>query len=377
MKYKIPKSTIRSFIDVLREIKRNLESINKDTLKEKENVSIDFLISDEALKSKDEEEKIKLKYDLCNLVLEIIKKLQIAIDKLIRAYEQGELKEYIPFFDVIVACLGTQNEFVAMIILDVIKNNAKYNIDKNNAPLEIKMASLIEEYQIKGDGDELTKLQNTNEFLQTYAMYLANAHQVIKYLTGEPDDFKQLNRQVEFMKSSLNSLPTAYAAYLKTKQKKNEYVLSLTPVYTENNEVKYYMDNGKVLHLCDPKTFNELLIKQGYSDNARYSMLKKMIKDIKNSSTDEAVLNREKLVGDTLAMIGLEYFEKWKYVSQKKKYYSYDILEDFYKYFYMVPEIDEGYGFTSDDIIEFMKMELEIVYERMTGKTRKITRKEF
>ena len=33
----------------------------------------------------------------------------------------------------------------------------------------------------------------------------------------------------------------------------------------------------------------------------------------------------------------------------------------------MVSGIDEGYGYTNDDINEFMLMELDIVYARMNG----------
>ena len=38
MEYKIPKSTIRSFIDVLKDTKRTLEVIKVETTKEKESV---------------------------------------------------------------------------------------------------------------------------------------------------------------------------------------------------------------------------------------------------------------------------------------------------------------------------------------------------
>ena len=141
----------------------------------------------------------------------------------------------------------------------------------------------------------------------------------------------------------------------------------MPPVFTENNEVKYYMSSGKVLHLCEPKMFNDLLIKNGYSDKARYTMLKKMIMDISMPSKEEGVIAKENLVADTLAKIDVKYKIKWSYIRQNEKYYSYDILKEFYKYFYMVSGIDEGYGYTNDDINEFMLMELDIVYARMNG----------
>ena len=79
MEYKIPKSTIRSFIDVLKDTKRTLEIIKIETTKEKESVSTRFLISNQKIKSKEEEQEIKLEFDLCNLVLKIIDKLFIGI----------------------------------------------------------------------------------------------------------------------------------------------------------------------------------------------------------------------------------------------------------------------------------------------------------
>lgn len=366
MEYKIPKSTIRSFIDVLKETKRTLEIIKVETTKEKESVSTRFLISDQNIKNKEEEQEIKLEFDLCNLVLKIIDKLELTIDKLISSYNQKEFKEYIPFFDVIVACLGTQNDFVAMIILDVIKSNARFCSNRYNETLEKKMASLIEGYQIKANSKD-DKVKNTDEFIKAYTKYLQNGYQVIKYLTNDRDYSKQMNKQVEFMKNSLSSLPTSYALYTEINKKKNEYVTSNASVFTENNEVKYYMNSGKVIHLCEPKMFNDLLIKNDYSDKARYTMLKKMIMDISMPSKEEGVMARENLVADTLAKIDVKYKIKWSYIRQNEKYYSYDILKEFYKYFYMVSGIDDGYGYTNDDINEFMLMELDIVYARMNG----------
>ena len=306
MEYKIPKSTIRSFIDVLKDTKRTLEIIKIEKTKEKESVSTRFLISNQKIKSKEEEQEIKLEFDLCNLVLKIIDKLELAIDKLISSYNQKEFKEYIPFFDVIVACLGTQNDFVAMIILDVIKSNARFSSNRYNETLEKKMASLIEGYQIKASSKD-DKVKNTDEFIKVYNKYLQNGYQIIKYLTKDVDYSKELNKQVKFMQDSLDNLPSSYALYTEINKKKNNYVTSNAPVFTENNEVKYYMSSGKVLHLCEPKMFNDLLIKNGYSDKARYTMLKKMIMDISMPSKEEGVIAKENLVADTLAKIDVKY----------------------------------------------------------------------
>ena len=109
------------------------------------------------------------------------------------------------------------------------------------------------------------------------------------------------------MQDSLENLPSSYALYTEINKKKNNYVTSNAPVFTENNEVKYYMSSGKVLHLCEPKMFNDLLIKNGYSDKARYTMLKKMIMDISMPSKEEGVIAKENLVADTLAKIDVKY----------------------------------------------------------------------
>ena len=124
------------------------------------------------------------------------------------------------------------------------------------------------------------KVKNTDEFIKAYNKYLQNGYQIIKYLTKDVDYSKELNKQVKFMQDSLENLPSSYALYTEINKKKNNYVTSNAPVFTENNEVKYYMSSGKVLHLCEPKMFNDLLIKNGYSDKARYTMLKKMIENM-------------------------------------------------------------------------------------------------
>ena len=194
MEYKIPKSTIRSFINVLKDMKMNLEAIRKETLKDKRKVEVDFLISEN--KDKKVEQDDKIKFQLYSLVLDIINRLEMTIDKLIVSYERGNLEEYIPLFDVIIAGLGTQNDFVIMIILDVIKHNAKFNKDKYNESLEKIMTSLVSDYQIKGS-DTLTKEENTRKFLEAYRKYLEKGYQIIAYLNGSADSAKNIEKQVE------------------------------------------------------------------------------------------------------------------------------------------------------------------------------------
>ena len=362
MEYKIPKSTIRSFIDVLRDTKINLNAIKNNTNKEKEKISTQFLISDGALKNKDEEEEIKCKFDLCNLILNIITKLELTIDKLINSYNEGVIKEYIPLFDVIVASLKTENDFATMIILDVIKSNAKFNNKGFNGPLEEGMASLIEEYQIKGSDNKI-KESNTKTFLDLYQKYLQNGYLVIRYLTGNNNNAKRIENQILYMKNSLEDLPSSYLLYTKKNNEKKELVLNNTPVFTENNEIKYYMDGGKVLHLCDPKEFYDLLIQNGYSSKACYSMLKKMIKEIKYSDDE---IKRFELVSKALKN-DIESQKKWEYVWSKAQFCPRDLLKDIYNYFYMVSGIDDGYGYSNADILELMVMELDILYARMDG----------
>ena len=359
MEYKIPKSTIRSFINALKDMKINLEAIKKETLKDKKEVEVDFLISENKDKKREQDDRVK--FQLYSLVLDIINRLEITIDKLIVSYTRGKLEEYIPLFDVIVAGLDTQNDFVIMILLDVIKHNAKFNKDKHNESLEKVMASLICDYQIKGN-DPFTKKENKECFLEAYRKYLEKGYQVIAYLNGFTDKTKKQEKQVKFMQDSLESLPHSYELYIKKVSEKKEYVPNNTPIFTESNEVKYYLDGGKVLHMCDPKEFNDLLIKNGYSTNARYSMVGKMIKEISCFEDKEL---KNKLVGDTFRKLGQEYQEKWEYVCEKAIYCPRDILKDIYDYFYMIPGVDLGYGYTNDDIYNMMIIELLDVYDRL------------
>ena len=164
------------------------------------------------------------------------------------------------------------------------------------------------------------------------------------------------------MQDSLESLPHSYELYIKKVSEKKEYVPNNSPIFTESNEVKYYLDGGKVLHMCDPKEFNDLLIKNGYSTNARYSMVGKMIKEISCFEDKEL---KNKLVGDTFRKLGQEYQEKWEYVCKKAIYCPRDILKDIYDYFYMIPGVYLGYGYTNDDIYNMMIIELLDVYDRL------------
>lgn len=357
MEYKIPKSTIRGFIDVLKDMKLNLAKLEKITEKELQDIKVGYLA-----KKADDNTNYRKKFEECSLVIDIIGKLDNSVNKLIDNYGKEDFLEYVPFFDVIVASISAENEFFIMIILDIIKNNAKLLGDEFNKKLEINLACLLDGYQIKGNTLE-EKEKNTKAFLEIYAEYLNNGYTVISFLNNNQMTFKDKQKQVDFMQTSLEKLPVVYELYAKKEKTKIEFVSSLTPVYTEMNEVKYYIDGGKVLHLCDPKEFNELLIKNGYSDKARYDMLRKMIKEISGRPKEQSY----SLIGDVLKKIKANYSLMWNYVSTVSQYLEYDILKDFYEYYYMVPGIDLGYGYTKEDILEIMAMELESVYKRMGG----------
>lgn len=357
MEYKIPKSTIRGFIDVLKDMKLNLAKLEKITEKELQDIKVGYLA-----KKADDNTNYRKKFEECSLVIDIIGKLDNSINKLIDNYGKEDFLEYVPFFDVIVASISAENEFFIMIILDIIKNNAKLLGDEFNKKLEINLACLLDGYKIKGNTLE-EKEKNTKAFLEIYAEYLNNGYTVISFLNNNQMTFKDKQKQVDFMQTSLEKLPVVYELYAKKEKTKIEFVSSLTPVYTEMNEVKYYIDGGKVMHLCDPKEFNELLIKNGYSDKARYDMLRKMIKEISGRPKEQSY----SLIGDVLKKIKANYSLMWNYVSTVSQYLEYDILKDFYEYYYMVPGIDLGYGYTKEDILEMMAMELESVYKRMGG----------
>lgn len=357
MEYKIPKSTIRGFIDVLKDMKLNLAKLEKITEKELQDIKVGYLA-----KKADDNTNYRKKLEECSLVIDIIGKLDNSVNKLIDNYGKEDFLEYVPFFDVIVASISAENEFFIMIILDIIKNNAKLLGDEFNKKLEINLACLLDGYQIKGNTLE-EKEKNTKAFLEIYAEYLNNGYTVISFLNNNQMAFKDKQKQVDFMQTSLEKLPVVYELYAKKEKTEIEFVSSLTPVYTEINEVKYYIDGGKVLHLCDPKEFNELLIKNGYNDKARYSMLRQMNKEIGLRLKEGGY----SLIDNILKKIDEHYSLMWNYVSNNSKYLEYDILKDFYEYYYMIPGIDLGYGYTKEDILEMMTMELESVYERMGG----------
>lgn len=357
MEYKIPKSTIRGFIDVLKDMKLNLAKLEKITEKELQDIKVGYLA-----KKADDNTNYRKKLEECSLVIDIIGKLDNSVNKLIDNYGKEDFLEYVPFFDVIVASISAENEFFIMIILDIIKNNAKLLGDEFNKKLEINLACLLDGYQIKGNTLE-EKEKNTKAFLEIYAEYLNNGYTVISFLNNNQMAFKDKQKQVDFMQTSLEKLPVVYELYAKKEKIKIEVVSSLTPVYTEMNEVKYYIDGGKVMHLCDPKEFNELLIKNGYNDKARYSMLRQMNKEIGLRLKEGGY----SLIDNILKKIDEHYSLMWNYVSTVSQYLEYDILKDFYEYYYMVPGIDLGYGYTKEDILEMMTMELESVYERMGG----------
>lgn len=255
MEYKIPKSTIRGFIDVLKDMKLNLAKLEKITEKELQDIKVGYLA-----KKADDNTNYRKKFEECSLVIDIIGKLDNSVNKLIDNYGKEDFLEYVPFFDVIVASVSSENEFFIMIILDIIKNNAKLLGDEFNKKLEINLACLLDGYQIKGNTLE-EKEKNTKAFLEIYAEYLNNGYTVISFLNNNQMAFKDKQKQVDFMQTSLEKLPVVYELYAKKEKTKIGFVSSLTPVYTEINEVKYYIDGGKVMHLCDPKEFNELLIK--------------------------------------------------------------------------------------------------------------------
>ena len=338
-------------------MKLNLAKLEKITEKELQDIKVGYLA-----KKADDNTNYRKKFEECSLAIDIIGKLDNSVNKLIDNYGKEDFLEYVPFFDVIVASISAENEFFIMIILDIIKNNAKLLGDEFNKKLEINLACLLDGYQIKGNTLE-EKEKNTKAFLEIYAEYLNNGYTVISFLNNNQMAFKDKQKQVDFMQTSLEKLPVVYELYAKKEKTKIEFVSSLTPVYTEMNEVKYYIDGGKVLHLCDPKEFNELLIKNGYNDKARYSMLRQMNKEIGLRLKEGGY----SLIDNILKKIDEHYSLMWNYVSNNSKYFEYDILKDFYEYYYMIPGIDLGYGCTKEDILEMMAMELESVYERMGG----------
>ena len=129
-----------------------------------------------------------------------------------------------------------------------------------------------------------------------------------------------------------------------------EYKKGTTKMYTEINELEYYIKGGVVLHLCAPRTFDELLKRNNYSINARMSLGKQM----KNAllMADDREFNA--LIGNYLASIDVRYQEMWNYLLEQDEVLKQVYLGDIRKYFYALPELGEGYGYTKEDFDYFM-----------------------
>ena len=137
-----------------------------------------------------------------------------------------------------------------------------------------------------------------------------------------------------------------------------EYKKGTTKMYTEINELEYYIKGGVVLHLCAPRTFDELLKRNNYSINARISLGKQMKNTLLMADDKEL----DDLVGNYLASIDIKYQEMWAYLLEQNEVLKQVSLGDIRKYFYAVPEIGEGYGYTKEDFDYFMLEALKSNY---------------
>ena len=131
---------------------------------------------------------------------------------------------------------------------------------------------------------------------------------------------------------------------------KKEAIPSKALAYTEVSELKQYIYGGIVVHLCAPRTFDELLKRNGYSDNARMSLGKQMKNAILWAPCEEV----NALIGNYLASIDVRYQEMWNYLLEQDEVLKQVYLGDIRKYFYALPELGEGYGYTKEDFDYFM-----------------------
>ena len=77
-------------------------------------------------------------------------------------------------------------------------------------------------------------------------------------------------------------------------------------------------------------------------------------KQMKNAilwAADEEV---DALIGNYLASIDIRYQEMWNYLLEQDEVLKQVSLGDIRKYFYAVPELGEGYGYTKEDFDYFM-----------------------
>ena len=358
MEYKIPKTTLRAFVDLLKSLGRNLANLEVLLSSKLQEISYSFLGA-----SKDQgTSEYQRNYELFSKRIKGTRELENSIEGLI--YNLSSLdKKYIDNFDAIMACVGTNNVFFTMLVIDILRNNVSLgNFDKYNMEREKILVSCFDGYLLKEGARNL--------FISNYKEYLKRGHDYLEFINGTRVDKKIIDKQLHVVEASILELPKMYEIYVKSNDYKKEYVSNKTKAYTKENKVHDYIKGSEIKRLCSPKEFKKILEREGYGDSAINNMLLRMINAIMISPL------KNNLVRESLDR---EYQEKWDYIIENKDNYLGIDLSYICELFYTVPGIDilnnmgigyRGYGLEKEDIDELMRDAIDCVYNHLRKENR-------
>lgn len=359
MEYKIPKTTLRAFVDLLKSLERNLANLEVLLSGKLQEISYSFLGA-----SKDQDtSEYQRNYELFSKRIKGTRELENSIEGLIYnlSSEDSEDKKYIDNFDAIMACVGTNNVFFTMLVIDILRNNVSLgNFDKYNMEREKILVSCFDGYLLKEGARDL--------FISSYKEYLKSGHDYLEFINGTRVDKKIIDKQLHVVEASTLELPKMYEIYVKSNDYKKEYVSNKTKAYTKENKVHDYIDGTGVKKVLDPKVFDELLISNGYSDMARFSLNRQMIKAIEMLPSKEI----DKLVLGRVKSLDIETSKKLEGLMEKENDGLEISLEAIYKYFLTISGMDIiigsreylGYGYSNDDLDFFLIEEIKSLEER-------------
>ena len=151
MEYKIPKTTLRAFVDLLKSLGRNLANLEVLLSGKLQEISYSFLGA-----SKDQDtSEYQRNYELFSKRIKGTRELENSIEGLIYNLS-SEDKKYIDNFDAIMACVGTNNVFFTMLVIDILRNNVSLgNFDKYNMEREKILVSCFDGYLLKEGARDL------------------------------------------------------------------------------------------------------------------------------------------------------------------------------------------------------------------------------
>lgn len=362
MNYKIPKTTLKGLIGLLKSIKLNLGTLETALTDKLNKVSYTFLSTKVGTDTTPFEDE----YKFYGKQLTAVAELKKSINMLIASIESDKYQEYIPNFDAIVASIGTTNVYFMMVVVKILETNAR--LGSNNAyniELERTMASCFDGFELK-EVKEGTK----DRFMTNYQTYLNNGHDYLEYIIGKRVKAEIIKSQIDTMAASLDDFQRKYHLYVEKHPIKKEYVSNPTPTYTAPTEIKEYFKSGSK-KICDPRILRQLLVRDGYDNAAIYSMLRQMIYRI-GFATEESV---DALLTARIASLGNKYLKKWLYILDYQKQYSWVTLDSIGQYLYIVSGMDiecgskiyQGYGYTDEDLDEFLQNEIDIAYKKLNG----------